>query len=56
LVLLLSNDRSNSFSRSMLAPGRIARCRAVLQQTRFDWSALGYDDRTIDELVGPAFI
>lgn len=51
LRLLLANDRSNSFSRTMLAPNEIARCRAILQHTHIDWTALGYDDATIDELV-----
>lgn len=51
LVLLLANDRSNTFSRSMLAPAEVARCRAILQHTHIDWGALGYDDRTTDELV-----
>jgi AcrR family transcriptional regulator len=51
LALLLANDRSNMFSRSMLAPNEIARCRAILQQTHIDWAALGYNDHTIDELV-----
>lgn len=51
LALLLANDRSNTFSRTMLAPNEIARCRAMLQHTHIDWDALGYDDRTVDELV-----
>ena len=41
LTLLLANDRSNSFSRTMLAPDEIARCRAILQHTHIDWAALG---------------
>ncbi|AGB21668.1 transcriptional regulator [Mycobacterium sp. JS623] len=51
LVLLLANDRSNMFSRSMLTSTEIKRCRAILQRTQIDWTALGYDDDTIDELV-----
>jgi AcrR family transcriptional regulator len=51
LALLLANDRSNHFSRSMLAPDVIKRSRGVLQQAHIDWSALGYDESTIDELV-----
>jgi hypothetical protein len=51
LTLLLANDRSNTFSRTMLAPNAIARCRAILQYTHINWAALGYDDTTIDELV-----
>jgi AcrR family transcriptional regulator len=51
LALLLANDRSHSFSRTMLAPTEIARCREILQRTHIDWAALGYDDATIDELV-----
>ncbi|CAN5706353.1 TetR/AcrR family transcriptional regulator [soil metagenome] len=51
LTLLLVNDKSNLFSRRMLLPENIVRCRAMLQQTHIDWAALGYDDITIDELV-----
>jgi len=51
LALLLANDRSNTFSRTMLAPNEIARCRAILQHTNIDWASLGYDDDTIDGLV-----
>lgn len=51
LELLLANDRSNIFSRNMLAPEIIERCRSVLQHTHIDWAALRYDDRTLDELV-----
>ena len=51
LVLLLANDRSNMFSRTMLTPGVIARCRAILQHAQIDWEKLGFDDQTIDELI-----
>ena len=51
LTLLLANDRSNSFSRTMLTPNAIARCREILQHTHIKWPELGYDDGTIDELV-----
>jgi AcrR family transcriptional regulator len=51
LALLLANDRSNTFSRAMLTADVIARCRAILHHARIDWSQLGFDDRTIDELV-----
>lgn len=51
LALLLANDRSNAFSRNMLAPEVIARCRVILQHTHIDWAGLGYDDKAIDELV-----
>jgi AcrR family transcriptional regulator len=51
LVLLLANDRSNMFSRAMLTPDVIARCRAMLQRAHIDWEQLGFDDHTIDELV-----
>jgi len=51
LALLLANDRTHAFSRSMLTPAEIARCRAMLQQAHIDWAALGYDDNTIDELA-----
>jgi AcrR family transcriptional regulator len=51
LVLLLANDRSNSFSRTMLGPAAIARCHAMLRATHVRWADLGYDDATIDELI-----
>lgn len=51
LVLLLANDRSNMFSRAMLTPDEIARCRAILHHAQIDWEQLGFDDPTIDELV-----
>jgi len=51
LTLLLENDRTNQFSRRMLQPAVIARCRVMLQHTRIDWTALGYDEAAIDELV-----
>jgi AcrR family transcriptional regulator len=51
LALLLANDRSNMFSRAMLTPDVIARCRAVLHHAQIDWDQLGFDDATIDELL-----
>jgi AcrR family transcriptional regulator len=51
LVLLLANDRSNMFSRAMLTPDEIARCRAILHHAQIDWEQLGFDDHAIDELV-----
>jgi AcrR family transcriptional regulator len=51
LVLLLANDRSHMFSRAMLSPDEIARCRAILHHAQIDWAKLGFDDHTIDELV-----
>ena len=51
LALTLAHDRANLFSRTMLAPGVIARCRLILQHTHIDWTALGYDDKAVDELV-----
>ena len=50
LALLPANDRTNAFSRTMLAPSEIARCRRATY-FQIDWAALGYDDHTIDELV-----
>ena len=50
-MLLLANDRSHTFSRAMLTPDQIARCRAILQHAQIDWEKLGFDDDTIDELV-----
>jgi AcrR family transcriptional regulator len=51
LALLLANDRSNMFSRAMLTPDVIARCRVILHHARIDWDGLGFDENTIDELV-----
>ncbi|WP_292974747.1 TetR/AcrR family transcriptional regulator [Mycobacterium sp.] len=51
LVLLLANDRSNVFSRAMLSTDVIGRCRAILHHAQIDWEELGFDDRTIDELI-----
>lgn len=51
LALLLANDRSNMFSRAMLTPDVIARCRAVLHHAQIDWDQLGFDDPMIDELL-----
>jgi AcrR family transcriptional regulator len=51
LKLLLDNDRSNQFSRQLLRPAVIARCRVILQHSRIDWSALGYTESEIDELI-----
>ena len=51
LVLLLANDRSNMFSRAMLTPEEIARCRSILQHANIDWSSMGFDDAVIDEMV-----
>jgi AcrR family transcriptional regulator len=51
LALLLANDRTNMFSRTMLTPDVIARCRSMLQHTHIDWAALDFDEQTIDELV-----
>lgn len=51
LTLLLSHDQTNLFSRSMLSPTVIIRCREILRHTHIDWAAIGYDDTAIDELV-----
>jgi AcrR family transcriptional regulator len=51
LTLLLANDRTHLFSRRMLLPEEIARCRATLQHTHIDWAAMGYTEETLDELV-----
>lgn len=51
LALLLANDHTNTFSRRMLTPAVIDRCRVILQHTHIDWSAMGYDDKRLDELV-----
>lgn len=51
LELLLANDRTNSFSRGMLTPAVIDRCRTMLRHTHIDWAAMGYDDTLLDELI-----
>jgi AcrR family transcriptional regulator len=51
LALLLANDHTHVFSRRMLVPDEIARCRVILEHTHIDWAAMGYDDATLDELV-----
>lgn len=51
LELLLANDRTNSFSRGMLTPDVIARCRTMLRHTHIDWATIGYDNDTLDELI-----
>lgn len=51
LKLLLENDRSNQFSRRLLEPVVIARCRIILQHSRIDWDSLGYTEADIDELI-----
>ena len=51
LELLLANDRTNSFSRGMLTPDVIARCRTMLRHTHIDWATIGYDTDTLDELI-----
>lgn len=51
LTLLLANDAANLFSRRMLTPEEIARCRQILHHTHIDWAAIGYDDDALGELV-----
>lgn len=51
LVLLLANDRSNMFSRAMLTPAVIRRCRTILHHAQIDWNQLGFDEGTVDELI-----
>ena len=46
LTLLLENDRTNQFSRRMLQPIVIARCRIILRHSRIDWPALDYGEKT----------
>ena len=41
LVLLLANDRSNTFSRSTLAPAEVPRCRAILQTHPYRLGRIG---------------
>lgn len=35
----------------MLSNTEITRCREFLEEANIDWAAMGYDDRTVDELV-----
>lgn len=51
LELLLDSDRTSSFSRGMLTPEVIARCRTMLRYTHIDWAAMDYGDDMLDELV-----
>lgn len=51
LALLLANDHTHAFSRRMLVPDEIARCRVILQHTHIDWVAIGYAEDRLDELV-----
>ncbi|MDY6995519.1 MAG: TetR/AcrR family transcriptional regulator [Actinomycetota bacterium] len=52
LTFLLDNDRTNQFSRRMLAPEVIVRCRTMLRHSRIDWTELGYHrDSELDGLV-----
>lgn len=51
MLLLLANDRSNVFSRAMLSPEVIGRCRVILHHAQINWKQLGFDDNTIDELI-----
>lgn len=52
LTMLLDIGRIDTFSRSMLAPEEIRRCRMILLHGPVDWAAAGYDDQALDELVG----
>lgn len=51
LTLLLVTDRTSLFSRQMLQPDSIARCRTILEHTGIDNKALGYSDRRMNDLV-----
>jgi AcrR family transcriptional regulator len=51
LMLLLVSGHTSAFNRQILAPRSIERSRTILLQRRVDWAALGYDNRTLDELV-----
>ncbi|MCK9923938.1 TetR family transcriptional regulator [Frankia sp. AgPm24] len=51
LTLLLGSGRAELFSRQMLTPTVIARCRRIFLGGRVDWAALGYDDLALDEFV-----
>ncbi|MCM3885567.1 TetR/AcrR family transcriptional regulator [Frankia sp. R82] len=51
LTLLLGSGRAELFSRRMLTPTVIVRCRRILLGGRVDWAALGYDDVALDEFV-----
>lgn len=51
LTLLFNGGYPTAYSERMLLPAQIARARTILLNRRLDWAALGYDDRTLDELV-----
>jgi AcrR family transcriptional regulator len=51
LILLMTSGRSGEFSRRMLEPETIARCRSILFHSRIDWVAAGFDDTALDELI-----
>ena len=46
---------AKQFGRALLEvanlPDVIARCRTMLRHTHIDWAAIGYNDRTLDELI-----
>ena len=51
LTVLLNGGYPTAYSERMLLPAQIARARKILLSRRVDWAALGYDARTLDELV-----
>lgn len=51
LTLLLEVGRTETFTRAMLSPEIVTRCREILLQRHVDWSTVAPTDRDLDELV-----
>jgi AcrR family transcriptional regulator len=51
LALLLETDRMKLVGRQMVMPAAIARSRTMLEHTKIDWKALGFNGTRLDELV-----
>jgi AcrR family transcriptional regulator len=51
LALLLETDRTRLIGRQMVMPAAVARSRIMLEHTKIDWAALGFDGSRLDDLV-----
>ncbi|ORB32576.1 TetR/AcrR family transcriptional regulator [Mycolicibacterium parafortuitum] len=51
LAMMLETDRMRVMSRQMVMPAAVRRSKSMLVQTRFDWAALGFTGRRLDDLV-----
>ncbi|PRC48339.1 TetR/AcrR family transcriptional regulator, partial [Mycobacterium sp. ITM-2017-0098] len=51
LATLLETDRMRVMSRQMVMPAAISRSRLMLENSRIDWSARGFTDERMDDLV-----